>query len=325
MRAAAAAGLAAVIALVAPGEATAAQFSNTCTAPNAQLIDGFAGPAYVALRIQQDPSDASTTWVCYRAWGGGGVDLGGRVDVDQGSTQPNLPTTDSASDACSTAPGNAVPGPHPLVNGAIGHPAQPTTLPYLLDAYSGQGQAWVCFRFDSFAQRVIVRPPTVGIPSIQVNHDDATVPDPVETAARPGYPSATCHGDSARRRLLDVGAGPTHLWLYSSSPSASQTRLCVRAEGPVSAGGMLVVDGSLSPGFDPSQVISNDLTPCTWLVAEGVQPVQYSITRSPGTTVPASLCVSSGSTRLRVSIREPSVSPVLPTVTWLPDPGTPGV
>jgi len=323
VRAAAAVGLAAAIALAAPGEAAAAQYSNTCTAANAEVIDGFAGPAYVAMRIQQNPSDPSTTWVCYRAWGGGAADLGGRVDVDQGSTQPNLPTTDPAFDACSATPGNAVPGPHPLINGAIGHPTQPTTLPYLLDVYSGQGQAWVCLRFDSFAQRVIVRPPAVGVPSVQVNHDDVTVPDPVEPSGRPGYPSATCQTDSTRQRLLDLGAGPTTVWLYASLPTANETRLCVRADGPVSAGGMLVVDGSLSPGFDPSQMVSSDLTPCTWLVAEGVQPIQYSIKRSPGTTVPASLCVSTGFTRLRVTVREPSVSPIVPTVTWVPDPGTP--
>ena len=291
------------------------QFSTSCTDGNAKVVDGFTGSVYVSLRVQKNPTNAQETWACYRAWSTtGSVDVGGRVDFDQGGISAPLPVVEPDSSGCSVTP----------VNLAVG----PDETPVLVGVNSTSSQARACLRVGSFQQRVTVTVPSVGGAVPQVNQDDATVPDPIERQGNPAHPSSTCQSTPGHTRLANLEAGGTWISVYSAPGGPGETRLCVRAQGPVSHGGMLTLKSSL--GIAPvvqGPVADTAPSSCTSnVLANNSDPARFSIRVSASN--PASLCLSVGSSGQfgppgqRFTLGT-SGSPSAPAV-WTPDPGTPG-
>jgi photosystem II stability/assembly factor-like uncharacterized protein len=125
-------------------------YSGTCTEPGGALFDGTLGSAYAKLRVQDaGPGYPGRRWVCFKL-SAGGVEVGGRIDVDAAATSDEEPATDGNDLACSTTPGNSVPPPHPLAAGLVGG------QPYLIDAYSSPGRSWICLRVGTEGRRVIL-------------------------------------------------------------------------------------------------------------------------------------------------------------------------
>ena len=293
--------------------------SDDCAAGTV-VADGFASGTYVKVRVTQ--ADAQTTWVCVRA-DGPALDTGGKFVITGPTAAPGgLPTTDSNADACTTAPGNTVPGPHPLLVGALGDPGDPATyLPFLVDSYSSAQATWVCVGVGSVRQRVIVPTgvsatlPTVGFVA------DAAGPH-VPTTVPPATPSGSCQSGGGTR-YLDVTSTGTRVFAYSWQPTPTVLKVCVRAEGPLSAGGMLTVDTTAADGALPGVTTSTtDLSPCTVQVAHLDNPLLVDVSRSPTGNLPASICATVGTTKLRITVSTGSGQPPA-TVTWTPDPGTP--
>ncbi len=99
------------------------------------------------------------TWVCARVEDTtSGEGFGGRLEVTPDGVVPSVsggvsvPATDSNSTLCTatTDPPNQVPGPHPISSGGI------LTVEYLLDAYAGGSEAWLCLQAGSTELRVVV-------------------------------------------------------------------------------------------------------------------------------------------------------------------------
>lgn len=316
----------AAAALGAPAPASAQDYSGSCSSPLAQVFDGYAGGStYVKLRVQPDPADPKTTWICYRVSNGGSLEQGGRIDVSSGSATADPPSADANSGLCSTTPGNAVPGSHPVFSGSVGDPNDPPYVPFALDAYANSGEAWICAEVGDFKQRVVVPVPEASAPTV-VNRPDAPAPALLSPTPGPaGYPSSSCQQGlfGTPQQHLNADVGQTHVWAYTAQPMPARAHVCARLQGPVSGGGMLTLDASSSPGITPTVEGSNDTSPCTINVVTLTQPVQASARRSPSGASPASVCVSSGSTSQRLTVGA-SGSPSAPTATWTPDPGTPG-
>jgi hypothetical protein len=301
-----------------PGVARA-DFSAECTAPTATVADGYAGGTYVRLRVQQ--ADANHTWVCYRIDAGTPAKVGGKVIVTGPTTSAPLPHTDSASDACSATSPNGVPGPHPLVDGSVGDPSDPPSAgPFKLDTYSASGEAWVCLQAETTKVRVVVPTPGTGVPDVAIHQDDPASGSPPPLPGPVGYPSSSCQTAPGAQPVLDTDVGPSHVWLVGDQ-AAGRADICVRGRGPVTAGGRLTVDATGSPGAIPSVTVSDDMTPCATYsrVLTIDSPTTLHISRSSGTSVPASVCVTTGVAGKRAIVDVPA-SPTTPTVTWTPDP-----
>ena len=294
--------------------------SDACAA-GAVVADGFAGSAYV--RIRTVTADARTTWVCVRA-DGPSISYGGKFTVaNPSATLPAPPTTDTASSACTSTPGNAIPGQHPIQAGSIGDPAEPATyVPFLLDAHATTSEAWVCVGVGTVQRRIVVPAPA-----------GATAPTVVFTPDPPGSqtpsaptaitPSGSCQsGGGETGRLLNTTVADARAFFYTWQPAASILKLCVRAEGVVSAGGVLTVDATAAGGVPSSIATSTtDLTPCTLSVIKLDTP-GIEVRRSAGTATPASVCLVIGTSALRVTVDADNGQPPA-TVSWTPDPGTP--
>jgi hypothetical protein len=291
------------------------QYSGSCTDGDAKVVEGFAGSAYVSLRAQEHPTDEDVTWVCYRAWDAtGSLDVGGRVDLKHGGGTPGLPALEADSSGCSTTPVDLKVGPN--------------ETPIAIGINSTPSEVRACFRVDSFHHRVTVSAPGVGSDVPVIHQDDPTVPDPQERQGDATRPSSTCQNTPGKTRLANLEAGGTWIAAYSAPGGPGETRLCVRGQGPVSAGGMLTVTSTTGmtpvvsgpvPDTSPSSCASN-------VLSNGSDPARFSIRVTA--TNPASLCLSVGSSgqfgppgqRFTVGT---SGSPAVPVV-WTPDPGTPG-
>jgi hypothetical protein len=301
----------------APGD-----WSDSCSATTATVADGYAGDTYLKLRAQPaGDGSANTTWVCYRGSNPQAADFGGRVDVVGTSTATTPPSADSNYQACSSTPGNDLPPPHPLLAGAL------AGQPFMVDAYSKSGSAWVCAQVAGVGQRIAISAPSATTPAITNHVDQPKPPLPPATPGRAGYPSSTCQsagGSSAKRATnLDAASG-THAWAYAWQPTATKADVCARVEGVGgSAGGMLELDVTGSPGVSlVLDTSTTDMSPCTLSVFSLTSPVVAGLSTSQPGGTPTSVCLVAGSTAERITLGT-SGQPVLPRVTWTPDPGTP--
>ena len=316
--------LALVLAAVAvlPATASAASYSDTCTSPGAKVADGYAGAStYVTLRAQPKPGDPGTTWICYRVANGTSLSAGGRFDVATGSANPGVPSVDTNSTACSTSSGNVLPPPHPFLAGFAG----PVTFSF--DAYASPAGAWLCMEttgptVGELKRRVIVPGGGVTAPSLVNNQDAPAPPLPPPPPGPGGYPSSSCQSGAfgSSTPLINAEAGAAHGWLYTAQPSANKLHVCARITGPVTAGGMLTVDQTGSPGVGLFRETSTtDVTPCTLPLAGTTNPVVAQLAVSPVGANPASVCVAVGDTKQRVTVGTTG-SPVVRPPTWTPDP-----
>jgi hypothetical protein len=305
----------------------ASTYSATCTSPSAKVFDGYAGSStYVRLRAQPDPSNSNVTWLCYRASNGGSVDFGGRVEVAAAGANAGLPSDDGQWEQCKQAGGNASPVPEVVPAGYIGDPnfpnEPPPYTPYEVTSYANSGEAWLCVQVGSFTRRVKVPVPSAAPPGVTVHQDQPpTPPLPDDQDGPAGYPSSTCQSGLAgsSQRALNADVGPTHVWLYTAQPSQQKAHVCVRAQGPVSAGGQLVVD--TSQGFGQTIIsTSDDMAPCANYVNVFTQTSpQVSIKRTPTGQNPAEVCVTTPTAAKRVII-DANGSLLTPAATWTPDP-----
>jgi hypothetical protein len=291
------------------------EVSNTCTDSDAAVVDGFAGSTYVRLRVQEHPTNAQKTWVCYRAWNAtGSVKVGGRVTLDRSGGNPGLPVLEPDSSGCSVTPVDLEVGPD--------------ETPILVGVNNTSSEARACFRVGTFQQSVTVPAPdgTSGLP--QVEQDPPIVPDPQERQGNPAHASSTCQSTPGNTRLANLESGSTWIAAYSAPGGPGETRLCVRGQGPVSAGGMLTVRSStgVAPVVEGPVADTAPSSCATNVLANGSDPARFSIRVTASN--PASLCLLVGSSGpfgapgQRFTLGT-SGSPAAPVV-WTPDPGTPG-
>lgn len=282
------------------------------------LTDGFVAGTYGKLAVRQP--DPTTVWVCARI--DGVTRFGGKAVITNPSGTPLTTSTDTVSGACNTTAGNTVPGPHPLVSGSIG---PPLNSPYLIDTYNAAGSTWMCFRFGATELRVRATTGTVGTPSVTFQQDAAG--EHVGTRLPPpAMSSGSCQSGvgGMKTEAANGTFGGVPVWTYAWEPGAGIVKLCARIGAPVNLGGHVTINPGGTTGFVPAVTTSTtDLSPCTVPVLLNDNPVQVHITRSPDGATPASACVMSGTTKLRVTVA-PGPGGAPPTVTWTPDPGTPG-
>jgi hypothetical protein len=291
--------------------------SDDC-ASGTNVVDGFAADGYVRVRYIRPATD--TTWVCVRI-DTTALQFGGKFVVSgpAAGTGP-LPSTDSNVESCATTPGNTAPGQHPLFSGGLGDPEDPPYLPFLVDSYQNGGAVWVCVGVASVRTRIVI---PVGITITQPNI--AFLPDAggrdVDVAGPPAMPSGTCQASGLATRYADVVSDAGRVFLYTWQPSANVVKVCVRASGAAAAGGVLTIDGSNATGTLPSVTIGDDMAPCTTQIVHLDNPA-VDVRRSPGTGVPASLCLAAGGRTVRVTVTLGNGQPPA-AIQWSPDPGTP--
>jgi hypothetical protein len=291
--------------------------SDDC-ASGPSLVEGSAFGEFVRVRSVQP--DAQTLWVCVRA-DGQNVRTGGKFVVSvPGGGITGIPTVDGNHGACTTTPGNLVPTQHPLLAGAVGDPGDPSTyLPYLLDTYGGASGAWVCVRFGAVQARIVVPTGPSATPASVVFVADPPAEHVGPDAPPPPGPSGSCQRDLGAVRWHDVTVAGIRTYLYNRAST-----YCLGVAGPVSAGGALTVDTSGAGGLVPTvETSTTDLSPCTVQVLHNDTPA-VDVRRSATGVSPASLCVAAGGQQLRVTVGTGSGAPTA-TVTWTPDPGTPGL
>lgn len=287
-------------------------YSEKCSAPTANVADGFAGTTYTKLRVQQVDSDEA--WVCFRISNGSTVNYGGRVKVSGPGIGAATPTIDSSVGSCSNV----------LFSGQVGDPANPPYVPVRAATASDSGSASVCVTGGDIARRVRIALPTATAPSINFDQDSPAVPDPAREDGPVGFPSSRCDEASGGRQteVANMDLADSHLWLGFWQASSSKVDICARAEGPITAGGRLSVDATNSPGVSVTPQVSDDTTPCMATVVQVDQPVAFRLARSPNGAATPSLCVEQGATKKRVTVQV-SGSPDPPDATWTADPDSP--
>ncbi len=299
------------------GVATGRSSADCETAPGSQnVLDGFAGDAYVRVRTARPT--AKRTWVCFRIDNGTSIRQGGLIEIETDANAGGASVDDQAG-ACSTATPNYAPGPHPLIDAAIGDPAEPPYVPITVDTLRHNEAAWVCVRAGGERRRVVVTVPDVEVPTVTHFPDGAGATPPPDSPPA-GLPSSSCQ-TAGGNRVLNMDVATAHVWLYTLQPAPNEANVCVRVEGPVAVGGVLGLKAQV--GVPVSVTRSQDTSPCTIGVVTVGSPADLRISRTPTGAIPASVCVETGSTRERVTV-DTSGSLVLPIPTWTPDPGTPG-
>ncbi|HWL38122.1 MAG TPA: glycine rich domain-containing protein [Frankiaceae bacterium] len=276
------------------------------------------------VRVLSRQPDSQTLWVCVRA-DGSAVRTGGKFVVTAPTGIGGRPTVDSASNACTATPGNGVPTPHPLLSGAVGDPADPTTfLPYLLDAYSGAQGTWVCVGVGPVQTRFVV-PSGIGVSPAPVTFvADPPGPHPLAPVPAGTIPSGECQSRPSNNAYLDVASDAGRVLVHQRPVAENEVAICVRAESVAAVGGRLTVRVAGAEGLLPSVTTSStDMSPCTVQVFHNDAPL-IDIRRSSTGAVPASLCVTVGTDSLRVTVGTGSGGAPA-DVTWTPDPGTPGL
>jgi hypothetical protein len=299
-------------------EPPAGEYSNTCTAAGAVIADGYAGNGtYVTLRAQPNPQNSSQEWVCYRLDNPNSGSVGGRLTIGGVSAQAGLPQKyDGQGGACQSAGGNV------LLNGTL------LSNQFMVADYTPAGQAWMCVIAASVSEELVVPVPGVGSPTVY-NQFDAS-PPPLPAPNADSNPSGTCQNattGSQPNELANLTAGGVNVWLYEWEPDSHTVDLCAKVQGSsASAGGVLSFSTDGVPGVQP--VVTSGGT-CSLSIFTLTTPVQASLatsqvlnTGNPLAANPASVCVSEGSTSVAETVGVTG-SPVPPTVTWTPDPGTP--
>lgn len=146
--------------------------SSTCDAGN-QVID--ASSEGVHTKLYTLAPSASELDVCVRVESGA-TGKGGEFVIRTGTPNAGVgnlpnPTQDTNATACSTAPGNSVPGAHPISSGGV------AGTPYLIDAYLNGTTAWVCLAAGTNTGRVLV-PVTIPSPMVDPGVTVTFIPDP---------------------------------------------------------------------------------------------------------------------------------------------------
>lgn len=258
--------------------------------------------------------------VCWRIDGPAAAS-GGKLTVTMpGSSAPPVPTADDNTAACTTV----------LLNGTVGDPADPSTyLPFRIATSIGIGEASVCVDLGNEHRRVRQSfPGAIGTPTVALGFDP-----PGRAAAAispsPGLPSSGCSSQNGSITHLAGTAGPAFAHVTSWQESPTRVHLCVRQQwtagaGGPNVGGRFTVDAATGPGPALSLETAEDFAPCPVAVASLGAPVQTEVRRSSGTN-PASVCLALAGSRLRVTVGAAGGTPSPPTITWTPDPGTPGI
>lgn len=295
--------------------------SDECQSASSTVVDGYSGGTYLRLRVERR---SDRTVVCFRGQDGALPYLGGKIVVTDPSAGIGVPTVDDRADDCSTTGGNQVPGPHPLLDGQVG----PNNTPVKVDTYAAGGVAWVCLQVGSDRARVIV--PTSAVTAPTVTPDlDAPQPAPAPSTGPSSYPSSTCQtsgGESGRVTNIDVPGG--HLSVYTAHPAASQAQVCVRVDGPVGLGGMLDIGGVGGVGPVPVPQVADGSCPAGGTNVVGLESPTHIKIRAYSGGSSVAVCVEalgdSDPNRVRKVITvDTTLSPTLPTVHFVPDPGTP--
>jgi hypothetical protein len=293
------------------------------------LFNGYVRTTYV--QVEQRLVSPNEEWVCVRV-DGDTLNAGGKFVVTAPVAGAGIPVVDDNSDACSaSSSGNSVPGPHPTVGGALGDPADPSTyLPFLLDTYASNAGAWVCLQVGAIRERVVV-PVGVGlVPPTVTFFADAPGRHVAEwipfASAPPAAPSGTCQANGGTQ-YVDLGLfgfWTDRVYVYTWQPSATVLDICVGYRNDyqrtVAAGGMLTVD-TTNTGSIANVTTGPDLGSCLNVVGIS-SPTTLAVGRSPGTSLPASVCVTVGTTTFRITASGGAgLQPA--NVQWTPDPGTP--
>jgi hypothetical protein len=128
--------------------------SADCAPPTLDVIDTPVAGGHLRLRVKQ--AGPSAVWVCVRV-AAGGLSEGGKLTLTlPGLGGGGIPSVDSDSAACGTAPNNQAPGPHPILGpGSVGGQQ------VLLDTWSSGGEAWVCAELGTTNTRVKIAVPGV--------------------------------------------------------------------------------------------------------------------------------------------------------------------
>jgi hypothetical protein len=305
------------------GVAAATNYSATCA--NSANVETFQAAATVGY--YQEVSDRAyvgvsrpddqTTWICLPSVG--------RIDVS--TTTAGTPRIDDLASACAEEPGNQVPGPHPMQSGSVGSddPGElpPPRTPWSVDAYVGDGEAWICERVGSDARRIVV---PLAAPTPQVVHRPNTTSDlrwelvPVPATSPPGYPSRRCYDEAAssgdagvafayeKRATLGaslLGPNPafsagirTEVWEWYPS---SRTRRCIRTTVSLSGSPAVVMGGVLDVPYEqsiPYETLRDDMAACPTEVARHDQSgtvIKRSRPDSPAPALCAQLPAADGS------------------------------
>lgn len=263
--------------------------SNDCVGPSSAVaIDGYVGSMYARLRSSQL---GSQSLVCTRLQPEGGTEYAGGKLVAGNSGAPLTP--DANYGACAAQSGNTR-----FVAGEFGDPSDPTThLPFSLDVWRGDAAAWVCLR-AGLGARVVYNAPA----SFEQD-DPAAATAPLRTPWTPGVDSADCEAQvtGTKTRLVNADFGDGHVWA-TGWQQGNKVMLCVRAaRGSTAEGARISIDASGLPGVNVIREIASDATGCTLNVFSLESP-QLAVRRSGPNDNPASVCVTLGSTTVRLTL-----------------------
>lgn len=286
--------------------------SGTCNTP---LASGYDAGTYVGLWTRQS---GSQTVVCVQVANGTTINKDAVFTIDTGSVAAPIPTYDSSSGACSTATPNDVPGMHPEFDVTVLGSQR-----IMLDAYSAAGQAWVCVQVGSLQYRVMVIAPGLGTPPQVAVGQDTPPLAPPQLTPWPAGPSATCTAGGGTI-LEDSVYGPESLWLADYQPNATTLDLCLKAQGPVSLGGLLSVNASPSDGVHLVLQQGTSMADCGspgQPLIDLDSPTRLHVHMSAVGTQPATICIDNGTVRTFTIGVTGSGAPTV--VTWTPDAGTP--
>jgi len=298
--------------------------SDMCTSPTANLVEGYVGPAYVRLQIEDS---AGLALVCYRITSGGLYTMGGALVFESLPVVVSLVTVDSQYQWCSQASGNILPGPHPLAQGPIVGEA------FQVDAWANASSAALCLQAGGVQQRVVVQPSESGPGAVLLLQDEAAQ-SPAPAGSLASYPSSTCRNASGSVQVLDAQSAGETAQAYTWQASGTQLDACVRLFGVVSAGGLLALaipsTPSLpNPGVTPTVSTSSNTSACSFVILSLTSPAVAELaTSSPPGTNPSTICIDGGGQQASLTIGA-TVSPTIPpppslaVVTFTPDPDTP--
>jgi hypothetical protein len=264
--------------------------SNDCVDPTTTVaIDGYIGSLYARLRTQRVGSE---TWICARVQPEGGTEYAGGKLVAGSTDVPVVADDESAS--CAAQSGNV----H-VTGGQIGDPSDPNTyLPYSLDIWRGDDQAWVCLQ-AGVGTRVMFD----GRVAPFQQDDPVAAASPPRTPWTPGVNSAECEAQvgGTKTRLVNAVIGGAQVWT-TGWRSGSKTMLCVRAQqGSTAEGGRLTIDTAGVPGVEPITQVGSDTTGCSLMVFSN-DTAQLAVRRSGNSDNPASVCVTRGTTTVRLTL-----------------------
>jgi hypothetical protein len=286
------------------------------------VFDGFVGSSYAKLITDQP--NTQTNSVCFRVDQGTTFEPGGRLDVPVSASAPAI-TTDTSYNACSTTPGNTIPGSHPMFS-----TSGPPLGTDMIDSYAdGNGNAWLCLEADpAVGSRVKINQGSAGGPPT-LNQDSPPVGAPSPAPGPTGQPSTTCQNGSNPDpvQAIDANIAGTQVWLYGWKESPTKIDLCLRAQNTSqNAGGKITIDATGAPGVTPvGPSAGSDNSACTQTVrtisAEGVT---VTLSTTPMGANPAAVCVTSPSLPQPVVISGGFTgSPAAGHSSWTPDTGTP--